>query len=384
MRGWLVALGAIVGGCNSSSHARNIDHFDLFDAGGGADASLICSPLLQIGCAAGQKCTWVQDQAVPQPSGHIDCVPDGTVPAGGACTTGAPGATGFDNCKAGSYCESGTCAAICDPQGGAALCPTGLSCAADPQLFTFGNTPPLAGVCAPVCDPLADNDLLGSGSRAGSACAAGAGCYGLPDEVDPTVWRCMPELAPTLVHRSPCTVLSGCLETSGVAHVNGCAQGYVPVLYDATGSMQVVCIAVCKPGNTYAGNPDPQYPAGQSPHACSTSDARGAFNTATATNDGDHCMFSWRFEVDPNGQFVRSATSDTVGFCVDHSQYLYDSNGDGMIDSYDQPWPLCSSLADGSAAAQFGCVDTMHAGLAFGGKASLPDLPLRLPYGRMR
>ena len=148
--------------------------------------------------------------------------------------------------------------------------------------------------------------------------------------------------------------------------------------------MQVDCIAVCKPGNTYAGNPGTQYPAGQSPHTCSTTDARGTFDPATATNNGDHCTYSWRFEVDASGVLHRSPTSDTVGFCVDHSKYRYDSNGDGVIDSSDAVWPLCASLADGSAAAQFGCVDTMHAGLPPSGVTGLRPLDVRLPYGPRR
>jgi len=156
----------------------------------------------------------------------------------------------------------------------------------------------------------------------------------------------------------------------------------VPLLYENDlGNMQVDCIAVCEPGNTYAGNPDPQFPAGQSPHTCSTTDARGTFDTATTTHNGDHCMYSWLFEIDPTtGVFHRSPTSDTVGICVDHTKYHYDSNGNGQIDSGDAVWPSCASLADGSAAAQFGCVDTTHAGLPFGGKTSLPPLPMRLPY----
>jgi hypothetical protein len=99
-------------------------------------------------------------------------------------------------------------------------------------------------------------------------------------------------------------------------------------------------------------------------------------------------MYSWMFEVDAQGNFVRSPTSDTVGFCVDHSKYQYDSNGDGIIGTGDAVWPLCSSLPDGPGsgsalgAADFGCVDSAHAGLPFAGTPTYPKLGLglRLPF----
>jgi hypothetical protein len=257
-------------------------------------------------------------------------------------------------------------------------------------LFGLAGEPVAAGVCDAKCDPLADNDFLGSGQRVGSACRSTQGCYDSPAWLTGTRWVCQHELNASLVHRSECTLTNGCDNDAGNPRLDGCAQGYAPLVRDTTGASQIVCVAMCMPGNTYSGNPGTQYPAGQAPHACNTTDARGTFNTATDTNNGDHCMYSWLFEIDEQNNFVRSPTSDTVGFCIDHSKYKYDSNGDGLTNGSDANWPLCSSLLDGSGsggdvrAADFGCVDTAHAGLMLHAailvdvrlpKASLGDVP---------
>jgi hypothetical protein len=78
-------------------------------------------------------------------------------------------------------------------------------------------------------------------------------------------------------------------------------------------------------------------------------------------------MYSWRFEIDSTGHFTRSPTSDTVGFCVNHSKYRYDSNGDGVIDGNDATMPPCESLpltapSGQPTAGDLGCVDTATAG----------------------
>ena len=107
--------------------------------------------------------------------------------------------------------------------------------------------------------------------------------------------------------------------------------------------------------------------------------------TPTNGNNGEHCMFSWLFEIDTTGKLIRSPTSDTVGFCVDHKLYKYDSNGDGMLNTMDDPWPLCTSLPDGqgsgavNGAADFGCVDTKHAGIPFTGKGQVHRVLMEMP-----
>jgi hypothetical protein len=183
----------------------------------------------------------------------------------------------------------------------------------------------------------------------------------------------MPELNATLVHRTACTSADGCVDSSGNYLVNGCAQGYEPVLYDAQGTMQVDCIAMCAPIDCYAGHcgPNDANLGGAPPHACTPSDARGTFNVASANNNGDQCAFSWIFQYVVG--FVPSHTSDTLGFCIDHSKYAQ---------------PSCATLTNpgfgsGSAvgAADLGCVSTATAGLPFAGKPRAA-LELRLPYHR--
>jgi hypothetical protein len=115
-----------------------------FDAG--VDVPHPCNVLDQTGCMAGQKCTWIIDAITPGPLGHIGCVPDGAVDIGSACTQGAPGPMGFDNCKAGEMCWSGICEQVCDPQGGAPQCGASTTCTVHTELF---GQPPAAGTCDP-------------------------------------------------------------------------------------------------------------------------------------------------------------------------------------------------------------------------------------------
>jgi hypothetical protein len=75
-------------------------------------------------------------------------------------------------------------------------------------------------------------------------------------------------------------------------------------------------------------------------------------------------MYLWVFEYDQSGMHVPSLTSDTIGVCMDHTKYRYDSNNSGGIDGSDAFWPACTSLGVGSQvnggydATYFGCVDT--------------------------
>ena len=420
----LVGLMAACGGGSNSKSGTKIKPIDS-GSGSGSDGdagTAICNVLTQTGCASGQKCTWVTDATTPQPLGHIDCVPDGTVATGAACMVGAPGATGYDNCVGGDYCESNVCKVICDPQGGSPMCPMNFSCSTYEGLFGPVGQPVAAGVCDPSCDPLNDNKFGASKTKTGTACTAAQGCYGYPDSTQPSHYSCTnePSMNTTLYHRSPCTTADHCANSSGNPYLNGCAQGFIPLLYDRQGSMQVDCISMCAPADCTAagclvsGTTATALP-GAAPHRCvvgQTADSAGMFNDTaqpgpTGTN-GEQCMYSWLFEIDSMGNFVRSATSDTLGFCVDHKLYDYDSNGDGMIGTGDQPWPKCDTMTcpaggsncfgTGSAvggvcndangcvhAGDFGCVSTTVA-KPFMGKnggvmkpVTLMDRP-RVPY----
>jgi hypothetical protein len=147
---------------------------------------------------------------------------------------------------------------------------------------------------------------------------------------------------------------------------NACAEGYEPLVHEATGSTTIVCVALCAPSDTYLGGP--QAPLGLAPHRCASSDARGSFGAR------EHCMYLWRFEQDGSGHLLRSPSSDAVGVCIDHAQYRYDSTGDGVIDGSDAQWPDCAALplsGSGLVAADLGCVATTTA----------PALPATPPPG---
>jgi hypothetical protein len=340
---------------------------------------------------------------MPDPLGHIDCVPDGSVALGGACTQGAPGPMGYDNCKAGGYCQGMKCKQVCDPQGGAPMCATNFACGTYSGLFGPVGQPVAAGVCDPTCDPLADNKFGSGKTKTGTQCSAAQGCYGYPSSTTPTNFTCTSEVNNTLYHRSPCNSTNGCAQGTN-PYLNGCAQGFIPLLFhDDTGSMMVDCISYCAPLDCYAGHcgTNSANLIGATPHRCNSTDSSGTFNTASATNNGDQCAFMWQFEVDMMTMMVvKNAQTDKLGFCFDHSKYHYDSNNDMVPDAQ---FPKCDTFTTpgfgtGSAVggvcnatngclggADFGCVTTATAGVTFEGKAqrkgmaALIEMP-RLPY----
>ncbi|HEX5064352.1 MAG TPA: hypothetical protein VFV99_33485, partial [Kofleriaceae bacterium] len=305
-----------------------------------------------------------------------------------ACMFGAPGALGYDACKKGAVCGNyrggtGECKQICDQQGGQPACDAQHVCVTYSGLFSTGDTTPAAGgVCDLACDPLADNDFDGSGTlvKTGTTCGSSAsnGCYGYPSRGTalPTGWSCgadvnVAESQPAgLRHRVQCTTTNNCADPGPVIYVNSCNQGYLPLLRESTMVSTAICTALCQPKNCFMGscgggnNPDR---LGAAPHRCQVPDRMGSFDT---TAGGESCRYIWSFEIDDQGNFLRSPTSDTVGFCFDHGKYQYDSDGDNTPDT---PLPACATLPDGFGsgsafgAADLGCVDTSHAvGLAQG------------------
>ncbi|HEY5948309.1 MAG TPA: hypothetical protein VIV40_22585 [Kofleriaceae bacterium] len=373
-----------------------IDGAVLVDAkpDAGTDAgSGVCNPLAQTGCATGDKCTWLSDTLFPTYAGHIGCAPAGTAVVGDACMFGPPGSTGYDNCAVGLVCGNyrggtGVCKAICDRQGGNPACAAGTICVTYSGLFTAGATQ-VAGVCDTECDPLADNDFDGSGAltKTGTACGSSStvGCYGFPSFGTPpkTGWSCTNDIHAAnqqpigLRHRVLCLDTNDCADPGPAIYVNSCNQGYLPLLYESTGVTQIICVAMCAPHNCYSGNcgTNGSDRLGTAPHRCNDTDAVGTFDT---TMTGEHCRYLWSFERDTSDNFLPSSTSNTVGFCFDHSKYRYDSNNDNVPDA---PLPPCELLQNGFGtgtnpadpltyfgAADFGCVDTANAGLSFAGK----------------
>lgn len=377
----------------------------------------ICNPLTQAGCGATEKCTWLLDAVMPQYVAHIGCAPDGAANVGDACMYGAPGASGYDNCKKGAVCGNyrggaGVCKQICDQMGGQPACDAQHVCVTYAGLFDNGaSTPPSGGVCDLACDPMADNDFDGSGpqTKTGTTCGSNAmaGCYGYPSGGTPpqTGWSCGADInfdvaQPVgLRHRVQCTDTNMCADPGPTIYVNSCNQGYLPLLRESTTVSTAVCTALCKPQNCYGnGNCGSQNvnrigvsTAGDT-NGCKTPDRVGTF-TANATigmvdTGGEHCRYIWSFEIDDQGNFLQSATSNTIGFCFDHSKYLYDSNADNMPD---KGLPNCGLLNTAGfsqsmdatmpytyfGAADLGCVDTTTAGIMAQGKAALPEIATR-------
>ncbi len=386
MRKLLCIAFAFVSGCSGCDEDPDIMPLDMtvpLDGG-------VCNVLTQAGCATGEKCTWLLDAVMPQYVGHIGCAMAGAADVGQQCMYGAPGATGFDNCKAGLVCGNfgggqGICKQICDQDGGQPTCDGQHVCVTYADLFSTGDTTPAAGgVCDQACDPLADNDFDGAGSltKTGTTCGNDpqSGCYGAPSRgaAPPTGWSCADDVnfdkaQPIgLRHRVQCVDTNMC--AAPVIYINSCNQGYLPLLRESTMVSTAICTALCKPKNCYSGNcgggtnPDR---LGEAPHRCTTQDRVGTFDNGA---NGEHCRYLWSLELDMQGNFLRSPTSDTVGICFDHSKYLYDSNNDNMPDT---ALPACATLADGFGsgttfgAADLGCVDTTHAMLA-NGKAITP------------
>lgn len=356
---------------------------DAFGSSGAA-----CDPILQAGCpASAPRCTWIADTAS---SGHIGCVAQGSAALGSACMGGAA-YPAFDDCAGGSICVNGGCEQICALNDGSAACPSDRACGLYNGLFELNGVFE-AGACDPRCDPLNDNSFGSGGSgdtippRSGSSCAADQGCYGFPsdDPTNPTHFTCGLELDHGLVHRSECAADTECAPSTTSVYLNGCAQGYVPLLDDTNvGSTFAVCVAFCAPADCYAGNcgSDGLADEGAAPHECLPSAIRLDPSYVLPDPSANSCAYSWVFEQNGAGDVALSPTSNTVGFCYDHSLYRYDSNGNGMIDDGDATDPPCDQLPGSGAldAESFGCVSTTTAtSLGLAKPRVLRDLP-RVP-----
>ncbi len=401
-----LAFGALFVGllvaCGGGDDNKKINIID----GNNVDALGVCNPLTQAGCATGEKCTWLLDALMPQYVGHVGCAPDGTAAAGESCMYGAPGASGYDNCAKGTVCGNyrggtGTCKTVCDQQGGSPMCDEQHVCVTYSGLFGTGDTPAAGGVCDRACEPLDDNDFDGSGAKTktGTVCgsAASVGCYGYPSYGSPpaTGWSCTNDInfdttvAGGLRHRSQCTEANNCADPGPQIYVNSCNQGYLPLLYESSGSTTIICVAMCKPLTCYAGTNNcgtgtgTENRAGAAGDACKATDRSSATGAFAAT---EHCQYLWWREVDDSGNFLESKHSDDVGFCFDMNVYRYDSNGDNKVDTSDMKLPNCNTLGSGFGsgsdrtdpttyfgAADLGCVSTDYLGSAAQGKAKMPE-----------
>jgi hypothetical protein len=276
---------------------------------GGASVAGPCDPVLQTGCAASQRCTWIYgaDPGV----GAVGCVPQGTLSVGAACTTPT---TGNDDCKSGSACVGGTCEPICDPDGVKGTCPSTRYCAVYDGVFADSGATPSAGLCDPTCDPVTQKRNTDGAAACGSPnpSVPTRGCYGTPGGA----FTCAP--AGTASNTSDVAI-------SGTVYLNSCAPGFGALFYASSASQVPICTAFCKPAATSS---SATAGAKGEPASSYTCPDRGA-------NGTHECRFLQSLETTPD------ANGNTVGYCFDYTKYTYTPSGGGQ----DLTEPSCITLS---------------------------------------
>ena len=352
----LVAAIAVVacGGGDGSPDGRVI----VIDSAQEVDAfrcpvahSSSCNVLLNTGCNADQKCAWVRystDVLGPDPLGSVGCVPSGDRLPGESCTWGQSGSgTGYDDCVGGAACvadpsieqASGTCGRVCSVADGSAPCSVDEACIAhDGQFQGCATETPLFGTCEPSCDPLTQRRATDGAASCGSVeTPPERGCYGLPsDGQAATLFTCY-EAGDAGGHLTP---------VPDPVVVNSCNPGSIPLLYERSGSMQIICTAFCRPAPTNVNMPASA--GGTSPYACAD---------VGATAPTEECRFLWFFE---SLETPLTAASDAFGLCVDYTKYTWDRDGDPSTPEV--TWTSCRDAidtddgSDPDADIRWGCV----------------------------
>ncbi|HVV83514.1 MAG TPA: hypothetical protein VHE35_10600 [Kofleriaceae bacterium] len=321
--GGVLASGALAacGGSDDGSSTGDDDGNPPIDATLGP-----CDPLQppnQQNCEAGQRCTWVVDQAGPPSTGHLGCVADGTLPLGAACEPSAGGQP--DRCTTGTVCAGGFCQDVCGFDGAAGSgCAADQSCARHANLFASGDATPFAGVCRPTCDPLTQQ------RTDGNPCDEGQGCY-LITSASETVAVCAK--AGTGVHGEDLT---------GPVYANSCVPGVQPRRKDSA-SMTAQCGGLCRAvdvTSTMARASE----GGLNPDSCQM---RWGAAPADDGGLGESCRY-WGGRETFQGL---SPYSDTVGWCFKHVAFQYDSDGDGNLDA---SFPRCAALTTGDVVPPIG------------------------------
>lgn len=337
----------------------------------------VCSPIMQTGCPAGQKCNWIYDQ-VETPEmpdvvrvGHIGCepIPASPVALDQQCSDpdGSP-PVGPDPCGKGQECVSGYCRTICDQQAAAnatGSCDGDHACVQYQSLFISGSAT-VAGVCNVLCDPWTQKAKIGANPDACGSTVLTAptkGCYGYEKY---TCSRVAPFDANN--HRLPNAQALALTDRQPPAgnYSNSCAPGYMPILIAETGVTTGVCNGLCAAlesdntaGNSAVarmkGDPDvlAKYPTAAAPavgEATCNVGKRGAEATSV-------CKFLWPYRVTQAGELAVTDTIDTMGVCFGPTHYKWDSNNSGAIDAGDQlqiggtmDAPACNTLPKRTAA----------------------------------
>ncbi|MCW5808452.1 MAG: hypothetical protein KIT31_39240 [Deltaproteobacteria bacterium] len=362
-----VALGALFAGLAAcGGGGSNNDNVIIVDAAPGDSVSGVCNPLMNTGCNAGEKCTWIRDQVTPQPVGHIGCAPDGTIPLNGT-NCAAPGGLGADLCVAKSICigagESSTCEAVCDPQAAAASsgCEVGqTSCSRYSGLFVVSGAIAF-GACDPVCDPLLQKQLGATPKDFCGGDGTNRGCYG-----GLAVFTCAgtPMEARTIIDGQNAF---GPTPNGNDAFVNGCAAGNVPFFFDRLGSMQVNCTGMCAPsanGTVHSGNAtqakgDPAatgFLLGATPLV-----GPGNVTCAIGKKGGGvrnllECRRTWPFNND-GMQFLPGPFNNSLGVCFDPIAFQDPADPDGIPPGAFGNSPQCINLTEAQANMTPGCGD---------------------------
>jgi hypothetical protein len=308
-----------------------------------------CNPLVATSCRGpNSRCVWFNDQDNP-PMGHNGCAPPGTIAIGNACTTPAQGA--YSACVAGSDCIQAECKSVCDSAGGTPACDASHACVLYADFLDHG-----AGVCDVGCDPLTQDLLIGTVKTACGSPTPSAptkGCFGFGQSGN---FTCAPSSSNNWSRTDRTAPQTN---ASGNPYLNGCAPGFMPLLFEMTGSTTRVCSGLCYAletdntaahmnnarGSSTALGKLPMQSVPQAGYAACTASAKGS-ETSSA------CRFYWPTLVDETTQelppgFEGSQWLDRLGYCIAISHYQYDANNDSIPDT---AYPSCASLPPRSAA----------------------------------
>ena len=302
------------------------------DEAGAEVAPAPCDMVAQTGCGAGERCAWIRDQVDPKPSGAPGCVAEGTADVNGPCSYGATGtATGFDNCRKGLTClatyaeqATGVCRAVCDltaAPGSSGACVGPYVCGAYSDFL--GTGPQTVGLCDPTCDPLTQQRLADGAPYCGGTAGPSLGCYGGPSvDPSPSHFICAKAGPATNVSDTAC-------DQNGMCFLNGCAPGFLALLHASNSDPTPICVALCEPGDTSQAAPGNAQGKVGSGHTCPDAGAGGTHE----------CRY-WRWLEGADTPV--SSFSAGLGFCMDYTKYLYDSNGDQSLDA---AYPSCTTLS---------------------------------------
>lgn len=363
--GLLLVAVAACGDCRSEN--RNNADAALPDAEPDAAIDAVdafsgpCSPILQLGCATGEKCTWIVDidgTSTMTQVGHVGCAPDGAIEDGKACTDAMAAVNGgADACMAGDLCVSRTCKPICDPaivaETGPGACRANFGCITHDGVFT-SQVGVSAGVCEPGCDPLTQRLKTDLTEACGSLNPAAPSATCVPGATFRS-FQCAPSGAPLYGNtdrRPPLT-------NGGVPFPNGCAPGFIPFYLESSSSMRVLCTGMCAPAKVDAeiavGNPDlhagdptaaGKLVADGAPvagHSTCHIDVKGSIAADPQGNGVEDCRYLWfpLADGDPS-RAVNTPYNDTLGVCFDYNAFVtVDTDGDGVPDA---PQKSCAEL----------------------------------------